>query len=213
MITRPFVSFLLAAVCISLLVVGCKTSPAPKQAGKSTLNRELRAELLRLQDRDTRARLQALVGNDDPAYLRRINEVDRANIKRLKELIRKHGWPTISLAGEDGAEAAGLLAGHAKADLNFMSECVELMRAAVERDDAPLGAYAHLYDKTRTEQGLPQYYGTQYRSSNGRLVPEPIEDPANVDARRQAMGLLPMKDMETRLGKEFRGRVPPAPSR
>jgi hypothetical protein len=39
-----------------------------------------------------------------------------------------------------------------------------------------------------------QLYGTQLTSKDGKLVPQPIEDEANVDARRKELGMPPLAD-------------------
>lgn len=42
-----------------------------------------------------------------------------------------------------------------------------------------------------------QLYGTQLRPLDGKLVPEPIEDEANVDKRRKELGMPPLADYLT----------------
>lgn len=210
MLTRLLVASAVASVCLTVLVSGCKTSSAPEATAGSQRNEKLRRELLRMQDRDQTARLEVIIIENDPARITWLRNIDRTNTMRMKVITRDYGWPTISMVGEDGAAAASLLVGHAKADIEFMRQCVELMRAAVEKNEASVADYAHLYDKVRVEQGQPQYYGTQLRpTSGGRLIPEPIEDEANVDRRRQSIGLPSMKDMEKLLQGEFRGRGSP----
>ena len=43
-------------------------------------------------------------------------------------------------------------------------------------------------------EGKPQIYGTQFRESNGELVPEPIDDEVHVDERRARVGLPPLAE-------------------
>ena len=42
--------------------------------------------------------------------------------------------------------------------------------------------------------GKPQRFGTQFHTVDGEFVPLPIEDPDNLDARRQSVGLPPMAE-------------------
>lgn len=116
--------------------------------------------------------------------------VDAANRKRLKEIIKEHGWPGKTLVGGDGAKAAWLLVQHADADVNFQRECLRLMEAAPEGEVSPKDV-AYLTDRVLVNEGKKQRYGTQMGM---KLEPRPIEDPANVDKRRAEMGLPPLAE-------------------
>jgi hypothetical protein len=43
-------------------------------------------------------------------------------------------------------------------------------------------------------EGKPQRYGTQLDTVDGKLQPFPVEDEANLDSRRKAVGLPPMAE-------------------
>jgi hypothetical protein len=43
-------------------------------------------------------------------------------------------------------------------------------------------------------EGKKQLYGTQFVPVDGRLQPRPLEDEANVDRRRVAVGLPPLAE-------------------
>jgi hypothetical protein len=45
-----------------------------------------------------------------------------------------------------------------------------------------------MYDRLAVSEGRPQRYGTQMVCRDGRWTVDTLEDPANVDARRQEMG-------------------------
>ena len=60
-----------------------------------SFDQELHDELMAMFRRDQAGR----AGGID-------NEGDDARTQRLKEIIAEHGWPTIDLVGEDGADAA-----------------------------------------------------------------------------------------------------------
>jgi hypothetical protein len=50
-------------------------------------------------------------------------------------------------------------------------------------------------DRVLVRDGKKQLYGTQHKfSEDGGLVPLPIEDAANVDKRRKAIGLEPLAE-------------------
>src|SRR4051794_10939213 len=48
-----------------------------------------------------------------------LRRVDRDNTKRLGEIVAEHGWPTTTLVGKDGANAAWLLVQHADTEPAF----------------------------------------------------------------------------------------------
>jgi hypothetical protein len=66
-----------------------------------------------------------------------------------------------------------------------------------------------LDDRIRVFEGRPQRYGTQFDWDDaGRLTPLPIEDEAEVDARRARMGLDPLSEATAR--HRASGERPPA---
>ncbi len=117
--------------------------------------------------------------------------VDAANAERMSEILDAHGWPGWSLVGREGSEAAWALVQHADADLELQKRGLRLLEAAVAADDASAGDLAYLTDRVRVAEGEPQLYGTQLQMGpDGEPMPRtPIEDEANLDARRAAAGL------------------------
>ncbi|MDG4793088.1 DUF6624 domain-containing protein [Micromonospora sp. WMMD1082] len=161
---------------------------------------ELRCELLALADEDQRVRNSASVRagpggeiSDDPA--REWARVDERNTARLAEIVSEHGWPTRSLVGDDGANAAWLLAQHADRSPDEQQRFLDLMRAAVDANEASAVDLAYLTDRVAIHAGQPQIYGTQLRRDpGGRLRAYPIASPDTVDQRRAALGLCSLVD-------------------
>ncbi len=121
--------------------------------------------------------------------------VDVANTARLREIISQHGWPGRSLVGNEGAHHAWLIAQHADRQLDFQREALELLAEAVSRGDAAQRDVAYLTDRVRMNEGREQVFGTQIAEvKDGNGVPWPVEDPANLDARRAAVGLSPFEE-------------------
>ena len=89
---------------------------------------------------------------------------------------------------------AFLLVQHADADKEFQKKCLELLKEAVAKKQALPTDYAYLTDRVLVGEGKKQLYGTQLMPKDGKLVPQPIEDEANVDARRKELGLPPLAD-------------------
>lgn len=116
--------------------------------------------------------------------------VHRRNAARLREVVDAHGWPGHALAGEDGAEAAWLVAQHAIGEPDFQRACLGWLQAAAARGDVPGWQPACLLDRIRVFEGWPQVYGTQC-VTDGR--PYPIADEPHVDDRRRGVGLSPLQ--------------------
>ena len=147
-------------------------------------NEELRAELLRRVAADEKAR-HAL----DSAAMA---AADGENLPWLRQVIADVGWPGKSLVGEDGAQAAWLLAQHADRDPAFQRQCLDLLTAAAasavrppscSRPISPTGSCC-----TRTRRR-----STARRPSprEGRFEPRKLRDPDHVDQRGLAFCLGP----------------------
>lgn len=161
------------------------------------MDEALRSELLAMAAIDQAAR--------DPAEpVESMARVHREHTERLRAIVAEHGWPGRSLAGEDGARAAWLLAQHADADPGFQATCLELLRLAVEDGQAPADQLAYLGDRVAVHAGDAQRYGTQFRQATHpdgtvSLEPHPLEDPERVDALRAEVGLEPLDEHRKRL--------------
>ena len=129
------------------------------------------------------------------------------NASRLKEIIGAHGWPGVSLVGEEAAKAAWLVVQHSVSDPEFMNECVSLIEDAVAREDVAGWQLAFLQDRVRTLSGKPQYYGTQFDvDENGWPTPFPIEGSATVNERRARLGLTSIEERQEQMTEQERKR-------
>jgi hypothetical protein len=159
----------------------------------------LRRELLEMAERDQemrstigeRYRHPDEVSLDDQRWW---IEIDSRHTARLREIIEAHGWPGRSLVGDDGSYAAWLLVQHADQAAAFQRHCLTLLRAAVEAGEADPEQLAYLADRVCVNLGQPQFYGTQMQMVDDQIMPWPIQDEANVDARRAALGLEPLAE-------------------
>lgn len=170
-------------------------TPAVAAGASAPSNPGLRDELLAMQARDQELRHAA---ESDASKMPAVMEADRAHTARMKEIVAEFGWPTASLAGEDGASAAWLLVQHADADPDFQRKALLLMEPLLDSGEISKREYAYLWDRTHE----PQRYGTQLHCVDGRFQPREIESPEEVDARRKAMGMVPLADY-VRTAREF----------
>ena len=164
------------------------TKPQVKEPG-------LRQEILARASKDQQLRIKIFTqGSLKPSAedLQRLHEVDRDNRDYLKKVIARHGWPGKTLVGEDGAHMTWLLVQHADADLPFQKRCLDLLKAAVKQGEATAIDLAYLTDRILAAEGKKQRYGTQLAEKEGKLILKPVEDEANLDARRKQLGLPPI---------------------
>lgn len=125
------------------------------------------------------------------------DSIDLRNTARLKEIIAEIGWPTLSKVGSEASQAAWLLVQHASAELDFMKQCLELMRQTP--DDVRPSNIAFLEDRLLIMEDKPQIYGTQFRNIGNGWEPFPIEDSEHVDERRASVGLGTLAENEARI--------------
>jgi hypothetical protein len=156
---------------------------------------ELRRELLARAEEDQRVRNQApmpkgqYVMRLSPEAAEEWRRVDTGNTRWLAGVLATRGWPGRTMAGEDGAAAAWLLAQHADRDTEQQRAFLEALRGAVAEGEASPAHLAYLEDRVRVADGRPQLYGTQFTVADGEFGPFPIEDPDRLDERRAAAGL------------------------
>jgi hypothetical protein len=157
----------------------------------------LREELLKMVGQDQAVRNEQIrQGTDRPqtALEERMGAIDSRNTERLKEIVRRHGWPGPGLVGRDGANAAFLVLQHSP-DLAFQKKMLPLVRRAYQAGELQAWDYALLLDRVLAREGKPQVYGMSVNRWEGKEpVLDPIEDEANVDKRRAAIGLPPLSE-------------------
>jgi hypothetical protein len=208
-----------------LLFGGSSLAQSPVQEVGDEKEPELRAELVRLviQDQNIRGeydkyrKAHGLFSiddktlneklNNDPemkkellAIIRRMQESDEHGVLRMKEIIAKYGWPGKSLVGTEAAGSAWMLVQHADRDVAFQRLALEAM-TKLPSCDVENTHLAYLTDRVLLNEGKKQLYGTMLRKENGKFVPKPIEDEANVEKRRAELGLQPLAEYIRRQSK------------
>ena len=197
----------LANAIFALVLAACLSAGGFAQQLHDTLqvavtHPELRNELLAMEvaDQEIRDRLVALSSAkpfDAAAFgatLKSMDSIDAGHADVLKGILRRYGWPGNSMVGRDGEEAAFLFVQHDDKDTAFQSRCLGLVQKAYEAGEATGQDIALLTDRILVHRGQRQRYGSQAKIVAGKIVVDPIEDEANVDKRRAALGLPPMKE-------------------
>ncbi len=162
--------------------------------------------LMKREDLAVRAALLAEGALQDFDYHPRMEAVHQRHSARLEAILVEHGWPAPRLVGEEGAEAAWLIAQHSIGNPPLMRKCLTLLRqAAAKAEVAPWHA-ALLEDRIRMYEGKPQVYGTQFEpDERGELEPYAIENPLAVNALRQSVGLNTIEERTAQMRRQNHG--------
>lgn len=140
--------------------------------------------------------LMRLYGANSPtvkSQLMLISKNDSVNQKKVRNLLRKHGWPSRDEVGEGGSETIFLVIQHA--ELPMQLEFLPIIRSAVGKKKLSPTSLATLEDRLALRQGEKQIYGSQlqFNDKTNKYYVQPLRDPENVDKRRAAIGLPPIK--------------------
>ena len=165
----------------------------------------LREELARRAAADAGVRDAAMAkGTPDPAAMQKVLKTDAGNLAWLKELVARQGFPTVAQVGAQGVANAWLLAQHADRDNAFQWQVLRTLQARGEQAGVRKQELAMMTDRVLLAQGKPQRYGTQFAAGEGgKLRMQPVGDRAGLDARRAAMGLMPLALYRCVLGVSY----------
>lgn len=157
----------------------------------------LRPSLLARAKRDERARRRfgRACGTNpaDEAY-RAVLVVDDDNREWFNSVLRTLGrWPWRTRVGEEGAEAAWLIAQHGVDDPEFRDHCLALLGDAVSLGEADPRCWALLFDRVCVVNGRPQRFGTQWIDLPDDRRLWPLEHTGSVDSARAGVGLPPIE--------------------
>ncbi|MCO5725867.1 BT_3928 family protein [Robiginitalea marina] len=115
--------------------------------------------------------------------------LDSANLRTIDSIMAIYGYPGKTLVGVPANLAAWYVIQHS----NRIDEFLPQIRIAAETGELPYRLYAMMLDRSLMGQDKPQRYGTQGMSYFTGTPEEvsliwPIEDPENVNARREQAG-------------------------
>lgn len=170
---------------------------------KSRIDSTLQKKIITLFKEDQKWRIESVnLQNgksslfDEATINRNMAKTDHSNMIKAKLIIKKYGFPGYSLVGIEGSDAFWAIVQHCDDDLVFQEQVLSLMSKEVKKHNATGEKLALLQDRVLVSQGHKQLYGTQVRLDlkTHRAKPFPTQDSLNVDARRKAIGLSPLKD-------------------
>lgn len=173
----------------------------------------LREALLRMLRMDSEYRDQlAREGRLMDAYDPLMEKIHTENGRRLEKIIAEHGWPHRQLVGEDGEEAAWVLAQHAISMPTLQKKVLSLLKLAESPTPKMLRRIAKLEDRICFFEGRKQKYGTNFDwDENQKMSPTPIDEPEKVDVLRSEMGLPPLAKAIEKMRRDMQeaGLLPP----
>ncbi len=159
------------------------------------------------QTREALAADQSLFNGYHP----QMQAIHEENAGVLERIIEEHGWPSRDIAGDDGAEAAWLIAQHAIGLPDLQRKCLRLLEEAARDGAVPPWQPAMLLDRVCVFEGRLQLYGTSFDwDEHGMMSPRPIADPDSVDQRRAAVGLSPLSEAIALQRRQSTGQPKPA---
>lgn len=151
---------------------------------------KLKKEITKMAKSDQKMRRGALY---DP-------KIDKDNTKKLKEIIKKYGWPKISTVGKFVARDTWLIAQHADHDIQFQSYCLELLKKSAEENEAQKKYVAYLTDRILVNRNKPQLFGTQFHlNKKSLMVPRKIKNPKELNKRRKLFKLGKFEDYQKKI--------------
>jgi hypothetical protein len=164
---------------------------------------ELCSELMLLREEDQEVRYRYLEDPESEEIRAEMAELNHRHLARVVGLLEAGGWPGISRVGAPASQGAWLIIQHA--DLETQQRYLPMMQHAAEQGELPGRLLATTVDRVRVGERKKQLYGTQFtRGEDGRLVPQPIEDPEHVDERRREVGLGPLDEAIAGMNEAYR---------
>jgi hypothetical protein len=162
-----------------------------------TVSSPLQSQIQTLYNKDQAARQQmgpcGCLGTCE-VHFKMLTQMHQEHFPQIKMIIDQYGWPGKSLVGEEGSRMIWVLVQHCDRELEFQKTCLSLLKIAVAKQEASKEHLAYLVDRILKNQGLPQLYGTQFHLQDKEIIVYAIKDEANLDNRRQEMGLIPFSD-------------------
>lgn len=178
---------------------------------EANYNKPLKAQLEQIYENDQKYRrmiskVQQEHGPQSEQFkdlISKMQAADSENMEQIVAIIEKHGWPGKSVVGSSGSSAAWAVIQHS--NMEYWLKYLPLMREAAEKGELQKSSVALTEDRVLVNQGKPQLYGSQLRQNHETNQTEffPIEDEVNVDKRRAAVGMEPIKEYAKRYGIDY----------
>lgn len=125
------------------------------------------------------------------------DSVFTSNKERAEQMFHKYGFLGFAQVGQEGSKRFWSIVQHSDKYPAFQKQVLLRMNKAVKANNADPQNYAYLCDRVRINAKQKQVFGTQVAYDTkvpGRAIARiGVEDSANVDSRRKAYGMVPLK--------------------
>ena len=158
------------------------------------------------QDQTARGLTGPQSATTGPAVASNLAQIDAVLTRQLKDIVTRHGWPTIALVGPDASKAATLLLGHTT-DLAWRKSLLPQLAALADHREIDPAQLAIVIDKQLVAEGRPQRYGTQFKVVDGQMAMITVEDPGGLDNLRSRALLPPMDAYKATLARMYHLKV------
>lgn len=176
-----------ASLAITALVLWTAAAAQQNGAEKAPADPALQKQLLELREQDQGA-LRSKLSE------KALREIQHATKARLQGILRQHGWPKLSMVGNDAAQGAWLIVQHADDDQPWQRETLAMMEALIPSGEVRKSDIAYLRDRLAYHEPRPQIYGTQGACvAKEEWKPFDMIDPEHLAARRAQMDMIPME--------------------
>jgi hypothetical protein len=163
----------------------------------------LREKLMQMEASDREARG---AGTGHPAYTAKTAAVDVRLTSEMKEIVARHGWPTIAMVGYAASNDAMTLLTHTP-DHAWQASLLPGLEKLSAQGKIDGSMLATVVDKELVSEGRRQRYGTQFKVVDGKMAMVAVEDPEGLDARRATVFLMPIKVYEGMLEQMYHLQV------
>lgn len=118
--------------------------------------------------------------------------INEENQKTLDSILVKSGFPRLTKVGYQASHGAFLIVQHAA--LDYQTKLFDTLIDLAKVNEIDKQSFCMYLDRVYIDNNKPQLYGTQIGiDSLGYNFLFPVEDPENLDKRRQEMDLVPME--------------------
>ena len=143
-------------------------------------------------------------GTEHPMYTAKTAAVDAQLTAELKEIVARHGWPTMGMVGYEASNGAMVILTHTR-DHAWQRSMLPTLEKLAGEGKIDGSALATVVDKELVSEGKLQRYGTQFKlvDGNTKMAMFAVEDPEGLDARRAMVFLAPISVYEETLEKGY----------
>ena len=120
------------------------------------------------------------------------DRVDTENTERLKAILETVSWQELEALSPEAASGAISIISHTS-DMAFKRRMLEIFEPLVSAGKFDGHNYANLFDDVALAEGRLQRYGMNFDCIDGRHQPKPTEDMPGLNARRAAIGVMPIE--------------------